>query len=155
LTFGTDCWYAKMNPKISIGILAYNEERRIGATLRSVFAQDVFQQFETDVIIVANGCTDNTVAVATRSLEDYKPLWCPRGSARVEEVPIAGKANAWNQFVHDFSSRQASVLVLMDADIILSTNNTISSMVSTLERTPEAVVCVDRPVKDIAAKTKH
>lgn len=137
--------------QLSIGVLAHNEEPRIGKTLQSLFAQDAFQRFATEVVIVANGCTDETVAVARRLLADHHAVWSPRGSARVEELVVAGKTNAWNQFVHEFSSPRASVLVLMDADITLLNVDTISSMVMTLENSPQAVVCVDRPVKDIEA----
>jgi len=138
------------DPKLSIGILAYNEEANIGKTLQTLFMQDVFQKFATEVVVVPNGCTDETAAIARKSLRDHQAVWSARGSARVEEIVIAGKVNAWNHFVHKFSSHQASVLVLMDADITLLSPNTISSMVSTLECCSDAVICVDRPVKDIA-----
>ena len=141
------------DPHLSIGILAHNEESRIGKTLQSLFEQDVFQRFVTEVVIVANGCTDRTATVARQSLEDNQTVWRACGSARVEELIVAGKANAWNEFVHKFSSSQASILVLMDADITLLNANTISSMVSTLEKNTQAVVCVDQPVKDIETKS--
>jgi glycosyltransferase involved in cell wall biosynthesis len=140
------------NPKISIGILAHNEASRIHKTLQSLFLQDVFQQVETEVVIVANGCADETAEVARRSLGDNQAIWSARGSARVEEIVVAGKANAWNAFVHKFSSPRASVLVLMDADITLLNVDTISSMVLTLENNRQAVVCVDQPIKDIETK---
>ena len=140
------------NPKISIGILAHNEASRIHKTLQSLFLQDVFQQVETEIVIVANGCVDETAEVARRSLRDNQAIWSARGSARVEEIVVAGKANAWNAFVHNFSSPRASVLVLMDADITLLKVNTISSMVLTLENNARAVVCVDQPIKDIETK---
>jgi glycosyltransferase involved in cell wall biosynthesis len=139
-------------PRLSIGVLAHNEASHIGKTLQTLFAQDVFQKLATEVVIVANGCTDETAAVARRSLADHQAVWSTHGCARVEEIVVAGKSNAWNQFVHKFSSSQASVLVLMDADIALLNSNTISSMVTTLENTPQAVVCVDQPVKDIEIK---
>ncbi len=139
-------------PQLSIGVLAHNEASRIDKTLRALFAQDVFQKHTTEVVIVANGCTDETAAVARRCLADCRAVWSANGSARVEELAAAGKANAWNEYVHAFSSPQAPMLVLMDADITLLNTNTISSMVSTLEKSPQAVVCVDRPVKDIQGK---
>jgi hypothetical protein len=43
----------------------------------------------------------------------------------------------------------------MDADIVLMNPNTISSMVDTLTSDPRAVVCVDRPIKDIAINTNR
>jgi glycosyltransferase involved in cell wall biosynthesis len=140
------------DPRVSIGVLAHNEAPRIAKTLQALFAQDVFQKFSTELVIVANGCTDGTAEVTRRLLADYHLVWSTCNSARVEELGKAGKANAWNHFVHDLSSPQASVLVLMDADITLLTTNTISSMISTLQSNPEAVACVDRPVKDIQVK---
>jgi glycosyltransferase involved in cell wall biosynthesis len=140
------------NPQVSIGVLAHDEAPRIGKTLQSLFAQDVFQRFATEIVIVANGCTDETARVARRSLADHHAAWSARGTARVEELVVAGKANAWNQFVHELSSPRASVLVLMDADITFLKTNTISSMVSTLEKCPQAVVCVDQPIKNIQIK---
>ena len=139
-----------LNPEVSIGVLAHNEEPRISETLRTLFAQDVFKKFSTEVVVVANGCTDNTVTVAKELLHDHRAVWSVRGLARVAELTKAGKANAWNEFVHKLSSSQAAVLVLMDADILLMNSGTISSMVDTLRRDPNAVVCVDRPIKDIA-----
>src|SRR5262249_11898295 len=133
-------------------LLAHNEAPRIGKTLQSLFAQDVFQGFATEIVIVANGCTDETARVARRSLADHHAAWSARRTARVEELAVAGKANAWNHFVHELSSPRASVLVLMDADITFLSTNTISSMVSTLENCPQAVVCVDQPVKNIQLK---
>jgi glycosyltransferase involved in cell wall biosynthesis len=134
---------------ISIGILAHNEEPRIDATLHTLFEQDVFQNFATEIVVVANGCSDGTAKVARASIADHRAVWSARGLARVEEVALAGKANAWNQFVHMFSSSTASILVLMDADISLLKSDTLSSMIRTLSSNPDAIVCVDRPIKDI------
>jgi glycosyltransferase involved in cell wall biosynthesis len=138
------------DPELSIGVLAHNEEPRIRETLQTLFEQDAFQDFATEVIIVPNGCTDNTAAIARQLVNDYRAVWSNRGSAKVVELTAAGKANAWNRFVHELSSPRASVIILMDADIALLSTNTISSMVATLQNNPEAVVCVDRPIKDIA-----
>ena len=143
---------AKCDVPVAIGILAHNEEARIEQTLRSLFSQDVFRMDATELVIVANGCTDKTAVAAERSLMDHRAVWSARGSARVEEIVAGGKANAWNQFVHRTECRKASLLVLMDADITILSSNTISSMIATFEASPQAVICVDRPVKDIELK---
>jgi glycosyltransferase involved in cell wall biosynthesis len=143
------------NIQLSIGILAHNERLNIEKTLNSLFGQDVFQKFTPEIVVVANDCTDETASLAARSLADHREIWSHRGSARVEELAVAGKANAWNQFVHKFSSPLASILILMDADIVFLNTSTISSMIRTLESTPEAVVCVDRPIKDIELNIKR
>lgn len=143
------------NPLLSIGVLAHNEELHIEKALQSLLAQDVFQRLPTEVVVVANGCTDKTAALARRLLAEHRATWSNSGTARVEEIAVAGKANAWNQFVHVFSSPLASMLILMDADITLLNASTISSMVTSIEQNPQAVVCVDRPVKDIEINTKR
>lgn len=147
--------FDEFGPTLSIGILAHNEEAHIEETLRSLFAQDVFQRFATELVIVANGCSDKTAAVAEQTLADHQRVWSARGSARVEELAAAGKTNAWNQFVHRLSSPQVSVLVLMDADIKILNPNAISSMVVTLHGNSQAVICVDRNIKDIETKANR
>jgi glycosyltransferase involved in cell wall biosynthesis len=143
---------AMQDSGISIGVLAHNEEAHIGAALRSLFAQDVFDSYAVEVVIVANACVDQTVEIAESVLAEHHPVWNARGSARVVEISTPGKTNAWNLFVHELSSRSASILILMDADIELLSSNSLSSMVSTLERNSGAIVCVDRHVKDIEIK---
>ncbi len=142
-------------PLLSIGILAHNEKLNIEKTLHSLFTQDVFRNFSTEIIVVTNGCTDETAALAAQSLADHYAVWSNRGSARVEELVLAGKTNAWNQFVHKLSLPLASVLILMDADITFSNVRTISSMATTLMQNSQAVVCVDRPIKDIEIIAKR
>jgi glycosyltransferase involved in cell wall biosynthesis len=138
--------------KVSIGILAHNEEAHIGAALCSLFAQDIFELYSAEVIVVANGCVDRTVEIAKSILAEHQAVWNARGSARVVEIGAPGKTNAWNLFVHQLSAPLTSLLFLMDADIVLLSPNTLTSMVSTLERNPQAILCVDRNVKDIEIK---
>jgi Glycosyl transferase family 2 len=142
-------------PFLSIGVLAHNERLNIEKTLRSLFMQDVFKKYPTETIVVANGCTDETAVLAKKVLASCSARWSDRGIARVEELALAGKANAWNQFVHKLSTPNASMLILMDSDITFLNTNTISSMMETLRLSSRAVVCVDRPVKDIELKTKR
>ena len=58
--------------KISIGILAYNESESIGLTLQSLFEQSLFTdancQTAIEIVVVPNGCSDNTAEVARNLL---------------------------------------------------------------------------------------
>jgi len=147
---------------ISIGILAYNEADSITATLQSLFQQSLLiQAAETtveitvEIIVVPNGCTDDTAAIAKNSLISLSGLGDrPNFSWQVCELKQPGKANAWNHYVHQFSDSQADYLILMDADIQFLEPKTLDSLVYTLERTANAWVSVDRLVKDIALKPK-
>ena len=47
----------------SVGIMAYNEEANIGRTIRAVLEQQGPSVCIEEVIVVASGCTDRTVAI--------------------------------------------------------------------------------------------
>src|ERR1051326_8108306 len=85
---------------LSIGILAWNEEDSIRATLESLFRQSVFQKLscrheQCEIVVVANGCTDRTVAVEREFLETaaLEHEWADGFTARVVDVPEPGKCN--------------------------------------------------------------
>lgn len=147
---------------ISIGILAWNEEREIERALGSLLSQSAFQGADGDsrgwqleVVIVPNGCTDNTASVSRRFLTERVGQISPRAvSWRVCELFESGKSNAWNRFVHEFSSREAELIALMDADIEFGEPNTLARTVSALLSDPRALAAVDLPLKDAVKKSR-
>ncbi len=154
--FGPEKLHSKGSVFISIGIMAHNEAERIESALRSLFEQDLLRSSAAiiELQILANGCTDETVAIAQETLEKAAQCACfsnLRWSVKVIAQP--GKSNAWNVFVHQCSDPAADYLFLMDADIELLGTNTLQSMVDTLERNPHAYVTVDRPIKDVVLKS--
>jgi len=140
--------------KVSIGILAYNEEENIAATIASLAEQDLLEdpEHEVEIHCVPNGCRDGTAGCATAAFSALE-VRHPRVFTRVDVVEAPGKANAWNQYVHSFSSPNADALLLLDADIRFGQPECLRLVVEALARHPEAVVAVDTPLKDIAAKT--
>ena len=52
--------------KISIVIPAYNEERRIGDTLRKIISYLKLHRYIYEIIIVDDGSTDDTLLVISR-----------------------------------------------------------------------------------------
>lgn len=135
--------------KLSVGILAHNEEDVIAATISSLMAQSAFSdgESEVEVIVVANGCSDRTAEVATKALSRGNSA---RGSFRVVDLERAGKANAWNVFVHDASAKDADYLVLLDADIEFASPECLAILVRHLEAHPEILIAPDQPVKKFA-----
>ncbi len=135
---------------ISIGILAYNEEDSIATTLRSLTRQTLLKHAESgdqvEVCVVANGCTDGTIERAQEFCAETK---MPGVQFRVFEIPVAGKHYAWNQFVHELASPDTTVFVLMDADIVFRTTDTIEQLCSSLNRSPHAVAAAGLAYKDI------
>jgi glycosyltransferase involved in cell wall biosynthesis len=140
--------------KIAIGIMAYNEERNIGLTISSLSDQSLFEcpGHDVSVHVVPNGCRDATADRAREALGPFAERH-PRARVEVNEVEQAGKANAWNHFVHGFSAPDAEALLLLDADIQFGERECLARVVEALVANPQAVVAVDLPLKDITAKT--
>lgn len=146
---------------LSIGIMAWNEEDSIRTTLESLFQQSLFEKLgrrhvQCEILCLANGCTDRTVAVAeevfVRMKQDH-----PQSSAftaRAVDIPEPGRNNAWNLFVHEFSAPATKFIYLMDADIVFHHRDTLYNMMATLERTPSARVASDQQYKDLYFKEK-
>jgi glycosyltransferase involved in cell wall biosynthesis len=143
--------------KISIGILAYNEAASIDLTLKSLFQQSLLDdgnsQYSIEIVVVPNGCRDDTAAVSRTILTGLTQN-CPHPNLQfsVCEVTQAGKSNAWNRYVHDFADPTAAYLILMDADIQFVELDTLRNTIETLEQNPTAHIAVDTPVKDIVLK---
>jgi hypothetical protein len=147
--------------RLSIGIMAWNEEDSIRTTLESLFRQTVFQKLCTrneqcEIVVVANGCTDRTVPVTREFLEkmSHEHEWRDGFTARVVDVPEPGKCNAWNRFVHEFSSLQAEFICCMDSDIVFHHLDTIYNLMDALERKPGVGASSGRQCKDILFKEK-
>lgn len=146
---------------ISVAVLAHNEANNINQTITSLFDQKVFNCpsggsiYLWEVIIVPNGCTDDT---AQQSLLAFERLAASRDlknvTFSVKNISQAGKSNAWNRYVHEFSSGDAEVIILIDADIEFGHPDTISNCLDALLTDSNAVVCVDTPLKDVSKKRK-
>src|SRR5437660_334908 len=147
---------------ISIGVIAWNEEEAIRPMLESLFRQTLFadlaqRSLGCEIICVANGCTDRTTQVCAEVFEAQSRahLAAQFLSCRVTDLPERGKLNAWNQFVHSLSCREAKFLFLLDADILLHEIDTLRRMLAALERESQAAVAVDVPRKDIFFKARR
>jgi len=129
--------------KVAIGMLAYNEEAGIAETLNHLREQDLWCTAETSCTlhVVVNGSTDRTVEVAGDALSGF-PV-----PTEVHDVKRAGKANAWNCFVHELTPSDVDVFLLIDADILLPQPHALRAMIEALEHHPQAVASVDEPVK--------
>lgn len=87
-------------PKVAIIIPAYNEAERISRVLRAVTASKVGDE----VIVVCDGCRDNTAKVATKF-----------SGVRVLDLPVnVGKAGAMAAGV---KMTDAEVIAFVDADL--------------------------------------
>lgn len=149
-------------PYVSMAIFAWNEERAIESTLRSLLKQDLYahlarRKLRCEIICVANGCTDRTAEVAGEVMERLAERHPDRGAlqCRVANLTERGKVNAWNQFVHRLSATGSRFLFMMDADIRIHRRESLRSMLTVLETDPESQIAVDVPRKDISFKARR
>jgi glycosyltransferase involved in cell wall biosynthesis len=109
---------------VSLVIPAYNEAAVVGRTLDAVFAQD--HPGPLEVIVVANGCEDDTALVANR----FASVAAGRGATlSVLELSDRGKPGALNA---GDAVATGAVRVYLDADVTISPS-TISALVAALE----------------------
>jgi dolichyl-phosphate beta-glucosyltransferase len=94
-------------PFLSIIIPAYNEERRLPRTLEQIFSYLEEQAYDFEVLIVENGSSDRTYAVAQEYAEKYPNLQVIR-----EQQP--GKGNAVRR---GMLAAQGSFRFMCDADL--------------------------------------
>lgn len=119
--------------KISIGIIAHNEASSIREVLSDVLNQTALKsgKFSVEVLVIANGCTDNTAELTESFLcSARKP---DNVEYRIIREEIPSKTNAWNVFVHKEQSTDSEYTVLMDADIRITQPKLIENFVEYLE----------------------
>lgn len=63
-----------LNPFLSIIIPAHNEQNRLPSTLEKIFRFLKQQSFSSEVIVVENGSTDNTLAIAQQFAKQHENL---------------------------------------------------------------------------------
>jgi glycosyltransferase involved in cell wall biosynthesis len=96
--------------KLAIVIPAHNEENRIGATLDAYFAYfSEKEDISTTLIVVLNGCVDNTLAVVTERTS--------KGDLQIIDMPQAGKGLAIKRGFEQALLTDADLIGFVDADM--------------------------------------
>ncbi|MFN8483576.1 MAG: dolichyl-phosphate beta-glucosyltransferase [Anaerolineae bacterium] len=96
-------------PFLSIIIPAYNEERRLPASLDSILAYLAEQPYAAEVIVVENGSSDGTVAVVEQYRADHPSVYLMRAKMR-------GKGNAVRE---GMAAARGQWLFMADADLAM------------------------------------
>lgn len=101
---------------LSIIIPAHNESEYIGACLGALLAQRRKVGLNVEVIVAANGCTDDTVERARKYGEKFQEFgWC----FNVLDIAQGGKPNALN---HADAAATGDMRLYLDADVICSSD---------------------------------
>lgn len=136
--------------RLDVGIFAYNEAKRIANVLADLAHQSVFlrSDIEIRIVVLANGCRDDTVAVANKFIQRLDlPL---QSHFAVLDLPFKGKSRTWNHFVHSIAGRNADFLLFLDGDIRLPNADHISQMLKSFAVRPELRIFNSKPVKVVA-----
>lgn len=121
---------------ISFGIPAYNEEKSIQTSIKSILPQ---LNKHDEIIVVASGCEDRT---AERVLELNDPR-----IKLISEENRGGKAQAINIILYQAKNK---IVVLLDADVIVD-NQAINTLVRPLRK--KKVGCVSGKICGFKHKT--
>ena len=90
---------------VSIGIIAYNEEKNIKKLIQSLLNQKLKNVKIKEIIVVSSGSTDKT----NKIVKDFKKV------KLIIQKKRLGKASGINQFL---KAAKSKILVLSSADII-------------------------------------
>ena len=104
-----------MMKDVEVFVPAYNEAGHIRATLTSIHAQQPNDKFHFNVLVIPNGCTDDTAQRARNTIEALPPH--PSVSFDVKELVEPSKPKALN-----FALGQCATKLVMyvDADVTFS-----------------------------------
>ncbi len=109
------------HPKLrcSVGVTAYNEEANIGHLLDALLNQHLYDVEITEIIVVASGCTDNTVSIVAQYAADNPTV------RLINQPRREGKTAAINLFL---AHAREAICVLESGDT-LPAENTVEHMV--------------------------
>lgn len=132
--------------RVSVVVLAHNEEKNLPALIAELDQQRrALRHHDSDLLILANGCTDDTAAVARSGCERTFGPPTREWDWRVEEVlPRIGKAGAWNLAVHRYLRADSVVAAFLDADLTFFSHDEIARCADALLARPDAWVAAGR-----------
>lgn len=108
-----------MTIRCSVGITAHNEQANIGKLLAAMIAQELEMVEITEIIVVASGCSDNTVPI----IQEYAAK-----DARIQLIvqeKREGKTSAINQFLQ----RAREEICVLESGDTLPRADTIENLV--------------------------
>lgn len=139
--------------RVDIGVFAHNEAGGIVKMLGGLMQQDT-TGLDVRVLLLANGCTDDTV-IRARSFVGLEENQHPNLRIEVFELIQAGKSRTWNTYVHELSRPDLDVLIFSDADIELPEPDSLLRMIRGLSSNPNLHAFNSHPIKDIVYRPKN
>ncbi len=112
----------ELPPRLSIVIPAFNEARRLGPTLRRLNEYLLAQNYRWEIVVVSNGCTDDTAGVV-RGMADEGL------NVRSIDIPARGKGIACRTGA---LAAGGEIIFLCDADLSMPPTG-LSAFLSAIE----------------------
>lgn len=132
----------KKKVSISVGIMAYNEEKNIDKLLSSLLHQTLNKISITEIIVVSSGSTDNTNQIVQDFAKKHSMI------KLIVEKERKGKASAVNLFL---ALAKKEVIVLIGGDL-LPKKNTLENLVLPL-LDPKVGIVGSHPIPVNSPKT--
>jgi biofilm PGA synthesis N-glycosyltransferase PgaC len=110
MTFGKLAGPGATSVPFSVGIMAYNEGANIANAIDAILNQRLSAGHVAELIVVASGCTDDTVQIVAGISRDDTRVRC------IVQERREGKASAINVFL---GAACSPVLVMVGADVLL------------------------------------
>ena len=73
-------------------------------------------------------------------------------STLVHATPLRGKSRAWNTAVHELAAPDTQIMMFIDADIRLASQEVIGDLIAKLSIDTKANACTGRPTKSVALR---
>ena len=121
--------------KVSIGIMAYNEEGIIGHLLDAVLKENFTNNELTEIFVVASGCTDRTEDIVNTYSEKDNRI------KLLSQPHREGKASAINLFLKEASGD----IVILESGDTVPTEGALDKLIAPFEN-PEIGMTGGRPV---------
>ncbi len=124
---------------VSVGVFAYNEERRIGRALDSLLMQECPRGLRiSEILVVTSGCTDTTETIVESKTQTDGRIELVRQPVRL------GKASAINAF---FERAHGDILVLLNGDARLEPGS-LNRLLVPFTHHPEIEIACGLPIPD-------
>lgn len=109
---------------VTIGIPAHNEEANIGNLLRSILGQKGNNFTFENIVVVCDGCTDETAAIVKSFGTAGTNFTVVEGKKRL------GKMARLNQI---YTMNKSDILITLDADLILAEERAVQKIIRAFE----------------------
>lgn len=121
---------------VTVGICAYNEEQAIAKSIESIFGQTLKEVSVREIIVVASGCTDNTVPIVKELMAEHPSI------TLIVQEKREGKNSAINAYL---DRKSTEIAVMLNADNVFATDDSLEQLVLPF-KDPEIGITGGRPM---------